>query len=379
MADQNRKPTDHLSDDELRLILEKELEQSVTAEINRIREEKADAAPSEASLPPLPDFRPDLSDFSAGKNKRSEKKEKKKRAVGSFFSYFFVFLLLAAAVAAAFWLLFSLYGKQASSLTSPGKDSSLPDAESGVTSVADSGNTSAGASGDTTSDGQDGSDLIIPSGGFSAKDAKLTAETVTEEARAADGTLVFTTVLDLPKLEYSANPVAERRISAALAELSAEYRTDAKQKAADYAEGYTAGASPGSYEVRWSSMSAKDGILTLTATVSSKISGASPLTTVECSNFSAVTGELLSLSDVVTDPSQLAALAVTHVDKSLVWEEIYESVILNTVCDSWYPSAEGIVLIYQKYSIGPGASGTIEVLIPYGESEGILSDRITAG
>ncbi len=212
----------------------------------------------------------------------------------------------------------------------------------------------------------------IPSGGFSAKDAALTVETSAEQTLSPDGAPAFTTTLDAPRFSYPANPAAEARITASLIERQEEYAAMALKKAEEFSSGYRAGEEPGSYTLRWSLLAEREDIVTLIATVT-QVCGGNPLVTVECGNYSARTGDSLSIGDVVSDLPALADLAIARVDRALVWDGIYEQVIRATICDSWYPTADGLLLIYQTYSVGPGASGTVEVLIPGGDLAGLFA------
>ena len=387
MSAHEETPRQNLSEEELLLAIEKELEISMTQEIQKISEEKSQQKGGGLEdLPSVPDFRPSFEETSIKKDTSRTSAPKKRKSSSQRLVNFCIFFLVLASVVASFFLLYLLFYK--GSAVHPGNsDGSSENAlTSGSVNVPFPDHSSADAmtSGSASSEDIDppvtsgGPTLEFPTEGYSSRDVTLTVDLTNDETHSEDGALLFTVAINTPTVQYPTNPAAEIVINAYIQELISSYQEDAKKKAAEYVANFSDNASPGSYEVFCSVLAAKSEILTLSVTVNAQIGGAAPLITVDCYNFNARTGEIIPLEEAVSDTAALASLSISHVDSSLVWEEVYRSFIKEKICDTWYPSVEGIVLVYQTYSIGPGASGTIEVLVPYAELDGLLGNILTS-
>lgn len=103
--------------------------------------------------------------------------------------------------------------------------------------------------------------------------------------------------------------------------------------------------------------------------------GAHPNTTRTAQNFDTVTGDILTLKDVLTDEKKgiefindyLLKKMKESEDKEGFFED-YESSVKDILTDqTWYFSDEGFVVISNVYIVSPYAAGIHEYVIPYSE------------
>ncbi len=103
-------------------------------------------------------------------------------------------------------------------------------------------------------------------------------------------------------------------------------------------------------------------------------------------NYDLVTGNTLSLDDILTDkttPDDLYALVIDELalkDKDYYLFSDYQELVKPSFgtnifrSENWYLSANGLCFFFQPYEIAPYASGVIVAEIPYEKLWGVLED-----
>jgi len=112
---------------------------------------------------------------------------------------------------------------------------------------------------------------------------------------------------------------------------------------------------------------------------------AHPETLFQSANYDLITGEVLTLSHIITPETTTDTLSNLIIDalnaqKDTQFYEGYEATITERFSGgissekSWYFSPEGLCFYFSPYEIAPYASGVIIAQIPYNELTGILDD-----
>ena len=103
-------------------------------------------------------------------------------------------------------------------------------------------------------------------------------------------------------------------------------------------------------------------------------------------NYDLTTGNVLTISDIITGPEEIDNLCNAVIESlnsrkdklnlrqgfELTVKELFKNGSQNS--DFWYLSANGLCLYFSPYEIAPYAAGVIEVEIPYAQLAGILED-----
>lgn len=198
---------------------------------------------------------------------------------------------------------------------------------------------------------------------YLSSDVQLTVTQQEEAIPGKNGKPLFTTSISVPTLVYTQHPQIEAEMNRQLSAIFTGIAETASALAENYVENCIDKSVAGNFKCNCSLSSSRPDIVTVMVESFTYNGGATSLTTVDCYNFKIDDGRILELDEVVEDRTGLAECAIRLVDKSLVWEALYENYIREHICDAWYFSADGLVMIYQKYSIGPGASDSIEVVV----------------
>lgn len=215
-------------------------------------------------------------------------------------------------------------------------------------------------------------------GPYLSTDVQMTVELFEESIPGKKSNPLFTTRIAVPTIVYTQHPDVEAEINRRVSELFEGYKTIAADLARKYVQNCTDTSVAGTYECSCSLACSREDIVTLMVNSYTYNGGATSLSTVDCYNFKISDGRILELDEVIDDLSGLGECAIRSVDKSLVWQALYEKYIRENICDTWYFSSDGLVLIYQKYSIGPGASELIEVVVQDETLEQMLTEEFKA-
>jgi Protein of unknown function (DUF3298). len=101
--------------------------------------------------------------------------------------------------------------------------------------------------------------------------------------------------------------------------------------------------------------------------------GAHGLHYVGVDNFDMRTGQFLALADVFSDWDAAIPVLNESINEK-VTQELFEPVDLQTLQDLPFQiTSEGIVFVFNEYTIAAYAAGTIEISIPYAELNGLLA------
>lgn len=101
-------------------------------------------------------------------------------------------------------------------------------------------------------------------------------------------------------------------------------------------------------------------------------------------SFDTESGNILTLSDVITDYDELYEYVKEELpkvyDKDMFFEN-YEELLEEYFADpdsvesNWYLDSEGLQMVFNPYLLGPYASGIQMVTVPYGEEPGLVKEE----
>lgn len=129
------------------------------------------------------------------------------------------------------------------------------------------------------------------------------------------------------------------------------------------------------------------GVLSLCGSYVQYSGGAHPQESVKCVNYDLVTGETLSLSDILTenaDADTLCKLVLRYLSLQVDNDSLYtgyEATVTELFSKpldeitNWCLATGGLSFTFSPYEIGPYASGSILTVIPYGNLTRILKDK----
>lgn len=194
----------------------------------------------------------------------------------------------------------------------------------------------------------------------------------------------FSIYMEQPQISFATNPLAEKRINASLTSIYTDLLEDALHMAEEYADNRAQSEIPqedllpGSYHSVCEIAELNEKIVTIMDNADIYNGGASNYQTIHCYHYYVETGERILSDQWVADRESLSALIIDTIQSdetllSLVHKSVYEKYIEDHICDEWYLSGDGIVFLYQQYNIGPGASGTIEIVLPLDRCQSFLA------
>lgn len=208
----------------------------------------------------------------------------------------------------------------------------------------------------------------------------------TETETAQDGTVIFNYAyqnmsLIVPDPEVADNVIVDflNRVDKA-AEQAEIIRTAAK-------ENYTSGQLQTPYlcQIIYEPARIDHSILSLLGRYVGYSGSAHPEILYQSANYDLITGNVLTLSHIITPETTADTLCRLIIDALIAQEEkqLYEG-FETTVEErfagsisseeSWYLSSEGLCFYFSPYEIAPYASGVIIAQIPYSDLVGILDD-----
>lgn len=192
----------------------------------------------------------------------------------------------------------------------------------------------------------------------------LNGETHNESVN-VNGVKIGTISFFIPMVSYDEDPQIANKINTVLAEKSKEhinnYREECNFLAMDFDPQEM---SPYQY---LSTASLYVSQTTVTVKIVTDINYGSVLRekTVFCYNFSAITGEEISIEDIDIDRSKLSDAII---EKSLTMTELeftsnYQKYIKENLCNSWYIDGKIIHLIYVPLEITSEINGIVEITV----------------
>lgn len=140
------------------------------------------------------------------------------------------------------------------------------------------------------------------------------------------------------------------------------------------------------YQILFSPTRIDHGVLSLFGSNASYSGGSHPMYASESINYDLVTGEVLSLQDILTEDADIdtlcqlviEALGAVAAEKSLYsgFEMTVEELFFRDfeITEPWYFSQNGMCFYFSPYEIAPYASGVINAEVPYEKLVGILND-----
>lgn len=211
---------------------------------------------------------------------------------------------------------------------------------------------------------------------------EITFEDKSREERDKNGNLLLTVTSNLPVIAIEGNPEASERINAYYSESEKkqeetiqeyiEYATDnytlLNTDQIKYWNGYGLGAI-------YSSERVDAFVISIVENSYEYAGGAHPNTTKTAQNFDTQTGQLLTLTDILTDVNQGTEFINNYLlekmkesEDTVGFFEDYESSVKDILTDNtWYLTEEGFVVISNVYIVSPYAAGIQEYVIPYSE------------
>ena len=147
-----------------------------------------------------------------------------------------------------------------------------------------------------------------------------------------------------------------------------------------------AGSASSFYQVQYVPQRIDGAVLSLSGTVSSYTGGAHPEASCMGVTYDLVTGNALTLDDILTSHCTADVLCrlvvdalnsadpdtVLYADFSLSVEDRFSGNYLADEC--WYLSGEGLCFTFEPYEVGPYASGIVTAVVPYSALPGYLED-----
>lgn len=203
-----------------------------------------------------------------------------------------------------------------------------------------------------------------------------------EQTRDGDGHVYFTYLYPNVRL-YLGNETVSQKVTLDLLNLIDITRTRAYAVRDDAANSGTAGSF---YQVQYTPQRIDGAVLSLSGNFTSFTGGAHPETTCNGVTYDLMTGNAITLRDVLTDACTADVLCrmvvdvlnsmkedtILYADFSLSVEDRFSG---NYLADEgWYLSSEGLCFTFEPYEVGPYSSGIITAVIPYSMLPGYLND-----
>ena len=216
-------------------------------------------------------------------------------------------------------------------------------------------------------------------------DLPMTAIALTEHkefTKDKDGSVYFTYIYPNVRL-YLANETVSETVT-----LDLLNRIDATRVQANAVrdDASNSGTGSGFYQVQYTPQRIDGAILSLFGTMTSFSGGSHPGSSCIGITYDLLSGNALSLDDILTDQctaevlcrlvvDALASINQDHLlydDYAISVEERFSG---NYLADEgWYLSGEGLCFSFEPYEIGPYSSGIITAVIPYTQLPGYLED-----
>jgi len=141
------------------------------------------------------------------------------------------------------------------------------------------------------------------------------------------------------------------------------------------------------YEVIYTPQRIDKTVLSLSGIHTSYDSSTQDSTSVSSATYNLVSGELLAISDILSDTdgasSSLCAKLIVQLDKIAEEKSLFPNYKMSIESSfsmdlnryyTWYFTDEGICFYFSPYEIAPNSAGTVQVTVPYSELSGILKD-----
>ena len=203
-----------------------------------------------------------------------------------------------------------------------------------------------------------------------------------EQSRDENGTVYFSYAYPNVRL-YLSDEVVSEAVTLDLLNRIDSTRTQADAVRADAA---STGTISGFYQLQYLPQRIDGAVLSLSGTMTSFSGGAHPGSTCTGVTYDLLTGNSLTLDDILTDDCTADVLCrmvvdalssinqndLLYSDFSISVEERFSGYFLAD--DSWFLSREGLCFSFEPYEVGPYSSGIITAVIPYGQLPGYLED-----
>lgn len=201
----------------------------------------------------------------------------------------------------------------------------------------------------------------------------------------AGDTLVCTVQSQLPSVLTASDNAAGQKITAALTEFFAEHEQAAEnyRQSALTAEQEGGLYSPYLYSVLLEPARVDSAVISMTGRLTTYSGGAHPNSVSLTCTFSAVTGEVVTLPDVLVKDtfSQFAALVCEKFEQLRqtgvpLFEDYADTVTsqLYSTDENWYFGTDGMDFVFSPYALAPYSAGFLSLEIPYKELQGLLKE-----
>ncbi len=139
------------------------------------------------------------------------------------------------------------------------------------------------------------------------------------------------------------------------------------------------------YAITYTPTRIDSGILSLSG-VAHSLSGGQPMTACTAVTYDLLTGQVLSLHDVLTDRADAQTLCVLVCDAleaSDLASRLYSDYAVTVenrfsqdfeILEGWYLSGEGLCFDFAPYELAPNSLGIVTATVPYDQLFGILED-----
>lgn len=203
-----------------------------------------------------------------------------------------------------------------------------------------------------------------------------------ESSRNDDGTVYFTYTYPNVRLFLSGESVSEKVTLDLLNRIDAtRIKADALRNDASHVGGVSY-----FYHVQYIPQRIDSAVLSLSGTTTSFSGGAHPGSTCTGITYDLLSGNVLTLDDILTEKCtadvlcRLVVDALTEVNKDgLLYNDFSVSVEDRfsgnfRADESWYLSGEGLCFDFEPYEVGPYSSSVVTAVIPYHQLPGYLED-----
>ena len=218
-------------------------------------------------------------------------------------------------------------------------------------------------------------------------DFVITYKEETEEFKNSNGSVVITNKRNLPVISSNGNKSSADKIVKYLTDVSNKDWNDLKDTSNGYAKDF-----PDDYKVGveykfGTVMNNTMSIVSFSYDMSGSMGGVSWIGN-WCYNFDKSSGDVLEFDDVINNSSAKDNLydyivkdiensgnydSLWDNDVSGYWKDLVKENMFNL--GNWLFTDKGITVTFDKYLLGPGATGVISVDIPYGELNNYLKDE----
>lgn len=213
----------------------------------------------------------------------------------------------------------------------------------------------------------------------------MTAIALTEQAEQSkdkDGAVYFTYSYPNVRL-YLQNEAVSEKVTLDLLNRIDSTRSQANALRDDASN---SGTASGFYQVRYTPQRIDGAVLSLSGTATSFTGGSHPGSTCSGITYDLITGNALTLDDILTDECTadvLCRLVVDALDAINRDELLYADYALSVeerfsgsylADEGWYLSRQGLCFTFESYEVGPYSSGIVTAVIYYSQLPGYLED-----